>query len=59
MAKTSTAQRAVDLVTLFQGLGKNVQGVKIDGKSIEVWFENKDEPVHEFDYVDWKGAADG
>ena len=55
MAKTSTAQRAVDLVTLFQAKRKNVQGVKVDGKSIEIWFEKKDDDeVNELDYVDWK-----
>ena len=55
MAKTSTAQRAVDLVTLFQAKGKTVQGVKVDGKSIEIWFEKKDDDeVNELDYIDWK-----
>jgi hypothetical protein len=55
MAKTSTAQRAVDLVTLFQAKGKTVQGIKVDGKSIEIWFEKKDDDeVNELDYVDWK-----
>ena len=54
MAKISNAQRAVDLVTLFKAQGESVQSVQIDGKSIKIWFKDKDEPVHEFDFVDWK-----
>ena len=54
MAKTSATQRAVDLVTLFKAQGESVQSVQIDGKSIKIWFKDKDEPVHEFDFVDWK-----
>lgn len=54
MAKISATQRAVDLVTLFKAKGESVQSVEIDGKSIKIWFKDKDEPVHELDFVNWK-----
>ena len=54
MAKTSNAQRAADLVTLFKSGGEKVQSVEIKGGAITVWFKDKEEPVHELDFIDWK-----
>lgn len=56
MAKTSVAQRALDLKTLFEAQGDQVQSIEINGKSIKIWFKDKDEPVNEFDFVDWKAS---
>ena len=54
MAKTSNAQRAADLVTLFKSRGEKVQSVEIKGGAITVWFKETKEPVHELDFIDWK-----
>ena len=54
MANTSNAQKALDLVKLFKAQGHDVQSIKLEGKSIEIWFKDNDEPVTELDFVSWK-----
>lgn len=57
MAKTSNAQRLVDLVALFKSRGENVQSAEIGkGGKITVWFKDKEEPVNELDYIDWNAG---
>ena len=55
MSRTSVEQRALTMVTLFEGSGRQVKSVTVKGQEIKIEFGESEpyDPAKDFDNIDW------